>query len=71
MVSSTNVEKNLRKVSNTNDDDNDVVCKVVFYSLLYFAPTHDDPGCQGQARMKNTSTILPLEDLWWMIPETN
>lgn len=34
MVSSTNVEKNLRKVSNTNDDDNDVVCKVVFYSLL-------------------------------------
>lgn len=56
-------KKNMRKFHT-----NDVVCKGVVYSLLFFAPTHDDPGCQGQARRRNTSTILPLEGLESMIP---
>lgn len=64
----------------TNDDDNDVVSVRFFFSvfgfisliiylfLFFLAPTHDDLGCQGQARRKSISSTLLLEGLPWMTP---
>lgn len=72
----TRLEKNFRKTSSTNDDDNDVVSESILFILLYFfyffifASTHDDPGCQGQARRESTSTSLLPVGLWWMTPAT-
>ena len=41
----------------------------VFLLGFIFASTHDDLGCQGQARSLSTSTILPLVCLVWKTPE--
>lgn len=44
-----------------------------FFFLFFFwvfSSTHDDLGCQGQARRKSTSSTLPLEGLAWMTPAT-
>ena len=39
-----------------------------FFSLGSPSSTHDDPGCQGLANKKSTSTIQLLVHLWWMTP---
>jgi len=56
------VERNFMYASSINDDHNDVVLFVFFFSLS--PPTHDDRACcQGLASKKSISTIQPLVGL--------
>jgi len=71
------LKENLREASSINDDDEyDAVYVVFVFSLslslsLHFSfffvgspsSTHDDPGCQGLANKKSTSTIQLLVGL--------
>lgn len=68
---------NLREASSINDDDDyDAVYRVFVFSLQFSlslftsfsllgspSSTHDDPGCQGLANKKSTSTIQLLVGL--------